>query len=338
MHLLSLASHFPEHTYTQEDCLIALKKAPFWDTLTRRSHRIIDKVFSLDSGILKRHFCLDDLSSIWGKDASQLNQYYEASAPPLAASAVEKALSKANLTAQDIDVLLVSSCTGYLCPGLSSYIAERLGCKSSVHTQDLTGHGCGAAIPLQQIAQGYTMSKPGAVVATVAVEVCSAAFYISDEVDVLISNCLFGDGAAACLWSDNGGTHIASDFHSLLIPEEREKVRFVNSGGKLKNQLDKTVPNITARAAKTLYEKSNKPEKIITHGGGRDVISALEAALPVETIPETRHILENYGNLSSPSVFAALEHHLNKGESASHLWLCTFGAGFSAHSMELRKV
>ena len=32
--------------------------------------------------------------------------------------------------AEDIDALLVSTCTGYLCPGLTSYVGERLGLRS----------------------------------------------------------------------------------------------------------------------------------------------------------------------------------------------------------------
>ena len=38
-----------------------------------------------------------------------------------------------------IDAVLVSTCTGYLCPGLTSYIGERLGLRPEVLTLDLVG-------------------------------------------------------------------------------------------------------------------------------------------------------------------------------------------------------
>ena len=37
-------------------------------------------------------------------------------------------------------------------------------------------------------------------VAMIAVEISSAAFYIDDDPGVLISLCLFGDGASASIW------------------------------------------------------------------------------------------------------------------------------------------
>ena len=49
--------------------------------------------------------------------------------------------------------------------------------------------------------------------------------------------------------------------------------------------------------------------------------------------------MRNYGNLSSPSVLVALEQFPNaNNDDAENLWMCAFGAGFSAHSCELTRV
>ena len=337
MKLVSLASHFPNQSFTQAECLEEMRNAPFWKNLKDRSKQLLEKVLDSDSGIKKRHFEINDLNEVWERSAEELNKHYETSAPSIGANAVKKALAEANLDPLDIDVLLVSSCTGYLCPGISSYIAEQLGCRANIHTQDVTGHGCGAAIPLTQIAHGYSKLMPSAHIVTLSVEVCSAAFYISDEPDVLISACLFGDGAAAAIWNSSSGDYEAYGYQSLLNPQEREKIRFVNSGGKLKNQLHRSVPDMTAKAVKELYSNSKNPAKIITHGGGRDVIIAIEKELGISEMKETRSVLANYGNLSSPSVMVALEEYLKSGGEENEIWLSSFGAGFSAHSMKLRK-
>src|SRR5690606_35807451 len=151
----------------------------------------------------------------------------------------------------------VCTCTGYLCPGVTSHVAERLGLRSDAYLADLVGLGCGAAIPTLRAAQGFLAANPGATVATVAVEICSAAFYADDDPGVLISLCLFGDGAAAAIWRGDGapGDWQAGHFTTTHRPVEREKIRFVNAGGKLRNKLHRTVPGLAADAVAELYAK-----------------------------------------------------------------------------------
>lgn len=85
---------------------------------------------------------------------------------------------------------------------MSSHLAVLLDLGSDVFLQNMTGLGCGAAVPLMRAAEGVVAVNPDAVVVTVAVEVCSTAFFIEDNFGVLISTCLFGDGASAVVWSD----------------------------------------------------------------------------------------------------------------------------------------
>ena len=240
--------------------------------------------------------------------------------------------------ADELDALFVCTCTGYLCPGVSSHVAEQLGMRGDVYLSDLVGLGCGAAIPTLRGAEGFLAANPEAVVATVAVEVCSAAFYIDDEPGVLISLCLFGDGAAAAIWKGKGseGQYRAEGFQTVHQPESREKIRFVNKEGKLKNKLHRSVPEVAGEAVKGLFEKRlGDPDQVIAHTGGRDVVDALEGVLPGFGLGETRKILRDYGNCSSPCVLFALEERMRGERDDERLWLTSFGAGFSAHSMEL---
>ena len=96
-------------------------------------------------------------------------------------------------------------------------------------------------------------------------------------------------------------------FTTTHRPEEREKIRFVNSGGKLKNQLHRAVPGLAAEAVADLYaRRSGEPDQVIAHSGGRDVIEALKDVLPFD-LTETREVLRDHGNMSSPAVLFALE-------------------------------
>lgn len=337
MFLESLATAVPPHAYDQADCLAALRSTAAFDRLKPRSQALLAKVLGNGvSGIATRHFCLPEIGPVVDRTAQELNETFEREAPALAARALAAALAKAGLQAAELDALFVCTCTGYLCPGVTSHVAEQLELRETAYLQDLVGLGCGAAIPMLRSAEGFLAAHPGARVATVAVEVCSAAFFVDDDPGVLISLCLFGDGAAAALWSDAaaGGKWQAGGFTTLHRPQQREKIRFVNAGGKLRNQLDKAVPGLAAEAVAALYaRRTAEPQRVLAHSGGRDVIEALEAVLP-HPLPETRGVLQDYGNMSSPSLLFALERALQDPGDDRRWWLTAFGAGFAAHACE----
>jgi alkylresorcinol/alkylpyrone synthase len=338
MYLLSVASAFPDTSLSQSECWELLRGLEAVRELKPRSRVLMEKILTGDSGIGTRQFAAEDPLALSQLDAEGLHRAFERHAPALAARAVLAACEKAGVFPRELDALMVCTCTGYLCPGVSSYVAERLGIGSGTYLHDMLGMGCGAAVPMLQAARGILAVSPGALVATVAVEICSAAFYVDDEPGVLISVCLFGDGAAAALWrgEDAGGCFGMRGFRTVHLPEHREKIRFVNAGGKLKNQLDRTVPALAAAAVGGLFDsRAGDPDVILCHTGGRDVIDAVERRIGCGPLAETRRVLREHGNISSPSVLVALENHLESGVDSSHLWLAAFGAGFAAHSCEL---
>ncbi|MGC6426836.1 MAG: type III polyketide synthase [Akkermansiaceae bacterium] len=337
MFLESIASAFPESSYTQpESYEFSVRTDPVRE-LDTRSRALLKKVLLGDSGIEKRHFATPDPARMFDSSAQELNEYFEREAPALSSAALEKALEKSGLAAADLDALIICTCTGYLCPGVTSHVAEQLGMRPDIYLQDLVGLGCGAAIPTLRAAQGFLAANPGSKVGVVAVEICSAALYVNEDPGVLISLCLFGDGASASIWSDQEeeGKWRVDHFETVHVPEEREKIRFVNGGGKLQNKLHRAVPALAAEAVGTLWMKRRTdPDQILAHTGGRDVIEALEARLSV-SLPETRRVLNDYGNCSSPCVLFALEDRLAASADDSRYWLTSFGAGFAAHSCEM---
>lgn len=340
MFLRSLASAVPSQCFTQQECWAALQDSAAGRALRPRSRALLEKILTGGTaGIATRHFAADALPPLFSRDAETLNRDFEREAPRLGAGALDDALGRAGILPGALDALFVSTCTGYLCPGLSSYIAEYSGVRTDAYLSDLVGLGCGAAIPMFRAAQGFLAAHPQAVVATVAVEICSAAFFIADDPGVLISLCLFGDGASAAVWAgaETGADGWrAENFSTVHRPVHREKIRFVNAGGKLRNQLDRAVPELAAGAVGELYGRlREKPDQILAHTGGRDVIDALEKTLPF-SLDETRAVLATCGNMSSPSVMFALGRRLAGDFPADkRLWLTSFGAGFAAHACEL---
>lgn len=339
MYLKSIATAVPPNSFTQPSCWEAMNGGLLLGDLRPRSVDLIRKILTNpDSGIERRNLAFDRIDAVFHHDAQDLNETFEREAPPLAHAALSRALEQAGIAAHQLDALFVCTCTGYLCPGVSSHLAEQAGMRPDVYLADLVGLGCGAAIPMMRAAQGYVSANPQAMVATVAVEICSSAFYADDDPGVLISLCLFGDGAAAAIWTGDGaaGDWQAGNFTTVHRPENREKIRFINSGGKLKNQLHRAVPGLAADAVSELFAlRTAPPDQVLAHSGGRDVIEAIEAKLPF-SLTETRAVLRDHGNMSSPSVLFALERRLvHSGATDQRLWLTAFGAGFAAHACEL---
>ena len=343
MNLEHLATAVPKYVFTQRELWNMYKKTDMPALLTPRSRDLAKQVLNGDSGIDKRHFATPDVDRLFFKDAESLNNAFEKEAPALALESLEKALDGAGWKATSLDALIVCTCTGYICPGVSSYVAEQLGLRSNLFMQDLVGLGCGAAIPMMRSASGFLKAEPEARIATIAVEICSAAFYVDNSPGVIISACLFGDGAATALWtggSSNGHWRI-ENFDTLHLPEHRECLRFENRGGKLRNKLEFSVPKKAARAVQKLFNdycnSVEIPQEFICHGGGRNVLDALEETVTGFDLTPAREVLRQYGNISSPSVLFALEHCLKQDTQSDHLWLTSFGAGFAAHSCSLRR-
>ena len=112
--------------------------------------------------------------------------------------------------------------------------------------------------------------------------------------------------------------------------------------GKLRNLLHSTVPALAAAAVgKLLSGERTRPggrpiSRIIAHGGGRDVLDAIEQSCAGYDLVASRQVLRECGNMSSPSVLFVLEEHLRTHPvPAGDLWLASFGAGFSAHACRL---
>lgn len=340
MFLQSLHNQVPDAFLDQEAMWEQIQGLPAVQSLKPSSQTLLRRILQNASGIRKRHFCSNDLDALFEEGPEELNRRFERDAPGLGANALRGALSQAGLEAKDLDALFLCTCTGYLCPGVTSHVAEQIGCRPDCQLIDLVGLGCGAAIPMLRQAAHWIEAHPDDRVACLAVEVCSAAFYLDDDAGVLISAALFGDGASASVWNGKaeGNRRVdirPQDFQTLHLPKHRELLRFTNAGGKLKNLLASTVPELAAEAVTRLIppDSLSHPAQLLVHPGGTKVIDSIADRFPSQELTASRTVLNNFGNLSSPSILFCLEEALMANQEAESTYdLCSFGAGFSAHA------
>lgn len=345
MYVTGLGTATPPNRFTQRECWEALRRWPGFEALQSRSQAICRRVFSGANGIESRYLAFDRLEEAFDLNPDALHARFVRHAPAIAAEAGLRALGDAGLRVEDVDALLVSTCTGYLCPGLTSYVSERLGLRRDILLLDLVGQGCGAALPNLRTAEALLAAGRCGKILSICVEICSAAFYVDDDPGVLISNCLFGDGAGAAVVATEAAEGRRRvrwvDSATRLSPEDRDCLRFESRRGMLRNILGMEVPGLAAREAGDLAEKSLERRGLgkdsianwVLHAGGRDVLGALRERLGLDesATAVSAEVLRVHGNLSSPFVYFVLAEALRRGAPGGWWWMASFGAGFSTH-------
>ncbi|MCF6148811.1 MAG: type III polyketide synthase [Candidatus Kuenenia sp.] len=304
------------------------------------------KIFA-HPGVLYRHIATEDIERLANEHPDSRIDRFTNWAIELSSQAINDVLTQAGLTKNDITGLVVNTCTGYICPGISTYLIEKLGLSEQIRTHDLVGSGCGGSIPNLQICKDMIQANGDGVVVSVSVEICSATFQMADDLSLIISNAIFADGAAASvLWKRPGiFTLVASA--SRCDTHYREDIRYIYKNGQLHNQLSRKLPGIASKTVSQLVMDLLNPiglrlediQHWAFHPGGDKVINAIgnDLGLSESQLQPTRDVLTRYGNMSSPTVLFVLQEIIKKGINPGD-WcvMIAFGAGLSAHGFLLK--
>ncbi|MGD8960359.1 MAG: 3-oxoacyl-[acyl-carrier-protein] synthase III C-terminal domain-containing protein [Desulfobacteraceae bacterium] len=305
----------------------------------------------LDGPVRGRYIGMDRPEEALEADPDRLIARFGKFGRSMAAVAARAAMAQAGCAPADIGGVVVNTCTGYLCPGLSSYVAEDLGLEPGVKVMDLMGMGCGAALPNLECAAGFVARGAAKPILSIAVEVCSATIFLGAEPDLIVSNCIFGDGASAALvgGGHDGGARPADrgllqilDFESGIFPAHREQLRYRSQQGRLRNVLSPRVPvlgamTITHVVERLLARNGLSPKQVAwwaVHAGGTAVLKQVgkKLGLDDEALRFSHEVFREYGNMSSPTVMFVLKKIIDQGrpQPGEPGLLLSFGAGFAA--------
>ncbi|MCA1808715.1 MAG: 3-oxoacyl-ACP synthase [Lentisphaerae bacterium] len=301
----------------------------------------------LEGPIRGRFIGIDKQSDACETDPDRLNARFLKYARTTATAAARQAMDAAKLAARDMGGLVVNTCTGYLCPGLTSYLAEDLELCPDVRTLDITGMGCGGALPNLQAAAGLLALDAERPILSVAVEICSATLFMGRDPALIVSNSIFGDGASAAVLQSRPAADRKSllrivDFASGIYPQYRNQLHYRQEGGRLRNFLSVKVPITGAKTSREvlhrLLARHQLKQKDIqwwaVHAGGTAVLDKVghDLGLNEKDLSYSLEVFRTYGNMSSPSVMFALRRILDQGQprAGDKGILLSFGAGFSA--------
>ncbi|MEK9137772.1 MAG: hypothetical protein AAB393_11670, partial [Bacteroidota bacterium] len=189
--ILAVGTANPPQRYSQREVYaFAAKHVEMY-----RSPRI-EHVF-MTSDVDYRHLAFDMQNLDPNESADEMHERFAEHSVKISRDAIERCLRRAELTSRDVDYIVAVSCTGYLCPGLSAILIKEMGMRNDLQRADLLGMGCAGAMPGLQRAFDFVKAYPDKKALLVAVEICSACYYVDDSLETVIGNAICGDGAAA---------------------------------------------------------------------------------------------------------------------------------------------
>lgn len=271
----------------------------------------------------------------------------------MAATAAQRAMEQAGITAQEVDLILVSTLTpDHLMPSTAVEIQSLIGAENA-WAYDFAS-ACSGFVYGLQIAEGHLAAGQVQNILLICVEKMSSILDWEDRTTCV----LFGDGAGAAviqrseskdgllasvsgsdgrltkaLWRPAGG---AERPFSAQVLEER--AQYVKMEGK---EVFKAAVRAMNDSIRGVLDKAglsiNDVNLLIPHQANQRILDAVAKAadFPVERVYSN---VSRYGNMSSASIAVALhealeESRLRKGDVAL---LVAFGAGFTWGANVLR--
>ena len=335
----------PKMKLSQSETLDMLRR----ERSLSRQEESLYKRFLSDRGIRTRYFAVEKNRDFFVDEQDSLISRFQEEAARLSVASVKKCISRSLVKEQDIDFLSLSTCTGYLCPGLTSYVIEKTGMREDIFAMDAVGMGCGGALPVLRLGHNFLSANGESYALAVSTEICSSAVSWGEDPELVLSNSIFSDGSAACILTnkrDISGLRFI-DFESRVVPKYRDELRFTISDSKLRNVIKPSVPKIAANLlneiSRSLLDRNGLKKEQVTfwalHPGGTKVLDAIKetVGLTEDDLQFSRDILKRFGNMSSPTVLYVLKdiYESKKPKRGDIILAASFGAGFSGYAVLL---
>jgi alkylresorcinol/alkylpyrone synthase len=345
--IVATATAVPPHTITREDVKYYMGRV--FDIPERRLEAMMSIVDNAQ--VHSRHVLFPIDYTVEPRSLEKTNQEYMEHAIELGQRAAEECLKRAGMAAQDIDLIITVSCTGFMIPSLDAHLINLMGFRSDVRRMPFTELGCAAGAMALGRASDYLQSHADGNALIISVELPSLTFQRKDVSQAnLISSILFGDGAAAVIVSRKenapGPRILASETYTF--PDSLGAMGFDLRDSGFHILLAKDVPEMIGAKIKGLVDGFlSRHEQTfdairgwILHPGGSRLLSNVEQQLGLckcDTQPSW-DILGSVGNLSSATILFILQEWLEKRplKQGEHALAAAFGPGFSAEFLLLQ--
>ncbi|XP_047051567.1 chalcone synthase 2-like [Lolium rigidum] len=284
--------------------------------------------------------------------------------PRLGAAAALKAIKEWGQPLSKITHLVFCTRQAVDMPGADYQLLKMLGLDPSVRRVMLYQHGCFAGGTVLRVAKDLAENNLGARVLVVCSEITAVTFRgpsaTGSHLDNLVAQALFGDGAAAVVVGADPEEPLERPLFQLvsasqtILPESDGLIGATLREAGLSVHINKDVPTIISKNIENALVKAFAPLGIddwnsifwVAHPGGPAILDMVEAkvSLNKERMGATRHVLSEYGNMSSSSVLFILDEmrkrsaedgHGTTGEGMDWGVLFGFGPGLTLETIVL---
>ncbi len=345
--ILAVETAQPEFTKTTDEILLDFQT--HLASQPERFQKKINRIFKY-AEVDRRYSIMPAEQVLSELSFEEKNDYYSKKVIELSEEALQKALTKANVAANEIDFIITTSCTGFMIPSVDAYLINRLQMRQDIVRLPVTEMGCAAGVSALIYANNFLRANPGKKAAIVAVESPMSTFQWNDfSMANMVSAAIFGDGAAAVILGtdDTILAPVIEDTSMFHFYDETDMMGFELKNSGFKMVLDVSVPDkIEAHFEKILFpflEKNNLTiqdvQHLIFHPGGKKIVKITEELFGKlgKDLSETKGVLRDFGNMSSATVLYVLKRFLEKDISEGERGLMlSFGPGFSAQSVLLK--
>jgi alkylresorcinol/alkylpyrone synthase len=311
--VIGLASAVPATCYRQEDIFEILR--PYLSQNPRAA-----TIFA-NTGIGSRYLTVDGQYYQEERTTQARNERYMEEALPLGALAVRRCLENARVKPEDVDDLIVVSCTGIDIPGLDLRLAGALGMSPWLRRTCVLGMGCYGAFPGLLRAREAAAAQPNHLALVLAVEICSLHFQPGDHsVENVVSSALFADGASAALISSHpvdGVKPRLVDSATYSDYQTFDHMAFQLTDHGFRMSLSAYVPRLLAANVEEFVDalllRNGIGRADIRHWGVHPGSSKIldhvqhRLGLSENALESSRRVLYAYGNMSSATILFVLE-------------------------------
>lgn len=302
-----------------------------------------------NAGVQSRHsfLTLEQIFTPCGLTESSAR--YRHHAIELGTRAVADALAMAGVKPQDLDVLITTSCTGYMIPSVDAYIADALGMRPDLVRLPVTEMGCAAGTSALIYAAHMLTGRPGHTAAVLNIEFPSNTMQHNDfSMDNIVGTALFSDGIACTVvrCEPEPGPVTINDFAMHHVSETTGLLGYQLTDTGLRMNLDTSLPEVIGRnfrgATKSMLGRNGLTledvRHFVIHPGGVKILDRIDEILSHfgGNADLSRSVMRRYGNMSSCTVVFILDALLRSQPSPGPTLMMSFGPGFSAHQLLIR--
>jgi len=278
--------------------------------------------------------------------------FYQKEAIKIAAVAATEAINEAGIAAESLTHLITVSCTGMYAPGIDIDLIDMLGLKTNVERTAINFMGCYAAFNAIKAAKNIVIANPDAKVLIVAVELCSIHLQNTTDEDSLLSNALFGDGAAALIVEgekrESLQLEVMAQYSDLAFAGKEEMKWNISNHGfimklssKVPQEIEKGIRQLTDNLLSHLNLQVSEIDFFAIHPGGKRILEVIEKQLHLkkENNQAAYDILKNFGNMSSPTVLFVLKSLMKpmvRQDKGKNILSFAFGPGLTLESLLYR--